>query len=74
MTQPFFDADDPSKPNPPNLTQPNQHEQCDCGCSHVPDYGACGDFEVGANGRCVYCDHAEVCHTDDDPDTHNTPL
>lgn len=36
---------------------------CDkCNCCHVPDYGACDEFVEGANGRCVYCDHAELCH------------
>jgi hypothetical protein len=33
-----------------------------CDCCHVPDYGACDEFEEGANGRCVYCDHAKECH------------
>ena len=33
-----------------------------CECCHVPDYGACDDFCEGANGRCVYCDHAKECH------------
>lgn len=33
-----------------------------CACSHGFDFGACRTFELGANGRCVYCDHAEGCH------------
>jgi hypothetical protein len=33
-----------------------------CECAHLPDYGACSEFEAGMNGRCVYCDHAEACH------------
>lgn len=37
-------------------------ERCQCGCCHAPDHGACDDFEEGANGRCVYCDHGERCH------------
>ena len=47
---------------------------CDkCACCHAVDYGACDTFEVGMNGRCVYCDHDESCH----PGTgeyHNAPL
>lgn len=36
--------------------------ECNCGCCHVPDLGACLKFEVGGNGRCVYCDHGKECH------------
>lgn len=36
---------------------------CDkCECSHSVDYGACSGFMAGFNGRCVFCDHAELCH------------
>ena len=36
---------------------------CDkCACSHAYDHGACDDYELGRNGRCVYCDHDEDCH------------
>lgn len=36
---------------------------CDkCECSHSADYGACSGFVAGFNGRCVFCDHAELCH------------
>lgn len=36
---------------------------CDkCACSHAFDHGACDDYELGRNGRCVYCDHDEGCH------------
>ncbi len=48
-------------------------ERCPCGCCHVPDHGACQLFEMGTNGRCVYCDHGETCHPGD-PDRFNTPL
>ena len=31
--------------------------------------GACSVFELGENGRCVYCDHTKECHvTPQDPD------
>jgi hypothetical protein len=35
-----------------------------CGnCGTYPDnLGPCASFEEGANGRCVYCDHALACH------------
>lgn len=34
-----------------------------CDCPTYPDNGgSCGACEVGSNGRCVYCDHAEACH------------
>ena len=36
--------------------------KCPCGCCHAVDHGACDAFEVGANGRCVYCDHGKECH------------
>lgn len=47
--------------------------KCECGCAHVPDYGACNEFTKGFNGRCVHCDHAEGCHPGDGP-YHNGPL
>jgi hypothetical protein len=37
----------------------------DCDCPTYPDnLGPCNPihFEVGANGRCVYCDHDYECH------------
>lgn len=40
-------------------------KHCPCGCSHIigwNDRGACYKFDAGANGRCVYCDHAKDCH------------
>lgn len=37
-------------------------EKCECGCVDSPDYGPCHDFELGGNGRCAHCDHAEACH------------
>ena len=47
---------------------------CDkCACCHVPDHGACDDFEQGSNGRCVYCDHAVDCHPGSGP-VFNVPL
>jgi len=46
---------------------------CDCGCCHMPDYGACDHFERGFNGRCVYCDHGEECHPGTGP-WQNGPL
>ena len=48
-----------------------------CGCCHVPDFGPCQRgkrrVEIGANGRCVYCDHAVDCHPGRSG-VHNTPL
>ncbi len=35
---------------------------CASNCCHAVDNGACPEFEKGANGRCVYCEHAEECH------------
>ena len=33
-------------------------------CNTYPDnLGPCEEFEEGANGRCVYCDHALLCHS-----------
>jgi len=52
----------------------DEADRCDCGCRALPDYGACDNFESGETGRCVYCDHAETCHTDDNADTHTPPL
>lgn len=47
---------------------------CDqCGCCHVPDYGACDTYEAGLNGRCVYCDHSLACHPGKG-EFHNGPL
>jgi hypothetical protein len=37
-------------------------DSCSCECSHYPDLGACRKYISGANGRCVYCDHANYCH------------
>lgn len=49
--------------------------KCPCGCCHVPDWGACPQFEQGANGLCVYCDHSKPCHErDKDRKTYNGPL
>lgn len=41
-----------------------EHQQkCVCGCSHVPDAGACREFTPGKNKMfCVYCDHGKGCH------------
>jgi len=47
-------------------------EKC-CECSHLPDRGACDNFEKGMNGRCVYCDHDEKCHPGKG-ETFNLPL
>lgn len=35
-----------------------------CG-TYEGNLGPCEAFEEGANGRCVYCDHALCCHPDD---------
>lgn len=32
-----------------------------CG-TYIGNLGPCERFEAGQNGRCVFCDHAEVCH------------
>ena len=51
-------------------------DKCACGCSHVPDHGACPTFEPGSDGvHCVYCDHALACHARDaGRPTYNLPL
>jgi hypothetical protein len=38
--------------------------KCPCGCCHVPDHGACDEFEPGGapGTHCVYCDHGPQCH------------
>jgi hypothetical protein len=34
-----------------------------CAClTYKDNWGVCAAFEEGANGRCVYCDHTELCH------------
>lgn len=49
--------------------------QCECGCCHAHDYGACPEFELGGNGRCVYCDHSAPCHErDKNREAFNGPL
>jgi hypothetical protein len=32
-----------------------------CG-TYAGNLGPCECYEMGANGRCVYCDHALACH------------
>lgn len=32
-----------------------------CG-TYVGNLGPCEYFEEGMNGRCVYCDHHDLCH------------
>ena len=59
-------------------------EECECGCCHAVDWGACPEFEAGAsiggrrgetNARCVYCDHAKPCHGRDKGNRYfNGPL
>jgi len=35
----------------------------DCSCNTYEDnLGPCAWFSEGINGRCVYCDHDNVCH------------
>lgn len=41
---------------------PIANTRCACGCVDVPDHGPCSTPCKGANGRCVYCDHALECH------------
>lgn len=34
-----------------------------CACKTYPtNLGPCASFEMGGNGRCVYCDHEAQCH------------
>lgn len=47
------------------ITAPGKKDQCDCGCTHIMgfnDAGACQEFTLAMNGRCLVCDHAEKCH------------
>jgi hypothetical protein len=33
-----------------------------CACpTYASNWGPCGGFEQGSNGRCVYCDHEKAC-------------
>lgn len=54
----------------------NDNKACKCGCCHIPDHGACSIsmYEKGMNGRCVYCDHGEKCHSEKFPTSYNLPL
>ncbi len=33
-----------------------------CEVADEPPGTPCTEYEEGANGRCVYCDHAHKCH------------
>lgn len=34
-----------------------------CHCdTYDGNLGPCAKFELGGNGRCAYCDHAQSCH------------
>lgn len=33
-----------------------------CACCDVPEPEPCSTYELGRNGRCVYCDHEGECH------------
>lgn len=34
-----------------------------CKCpTYAGNFGPCGTFEAGGNGRCAYCDHEGNCH------------
>lgn len=40
-------------------------ERClvSCDCDTYPEnLGVCAKWELGSNGRCVYCDHDILCH------------
>ena len=43
------------------MTPRNPAESCVCEV-RTDLMGPCDDYEVGGNGRCVYCDHECVCH------------
>lgn len=37
----------------------------DCDCpTYEENLGPCWTWELGGNGRCVYCDHKQKCHDD----------
>lgn len=44
----------PPKPEEPGV-------RC-CNSSHEPPDTACRTFAAGLNGRCVFCDHEQLCH------------
>lgn len=64
------------KPHIRALASPSQQSQGKCKVTGTPRFlnplckcptyadnlGPCLDYEQGANGRCVYCDHEKLCH------------
>jgi hypothetical protein len=65
------DEDAPEPPQPPRqksqgLCEVTSTERFDIGGCDCPTYpgnlGPCAEYELGGNGRCVYCDHTEACH------------
>lgn len=46
-----------------DTTLTERFENPKCRCNTYPDnLGPCKTWEVGMNGRCVYCDHENLCH------------
>jgi len=43
------------------LTERFSNPFCQCN-TYVGNLGPCRTFEIGTNGRCVYCDHEPNCH------------
>src|SRR6266851_3316472 len=43
------------------LTERFTNPNCCCP-TYSNNLGPCKSYEQGGNGRCVYCDHEEVCH------------
>lgn len=61
-------------------TMTPRYEQTRCECPTYPgNLGPCRTWEQGGNGRCVYCDHEEICHlrltgmTHGEPNAENVP-
>lgn len=44
------------------MTPRNPRTSCDC-ATYEENMGPCDTFDVGENGNCVYCDHAQRCHS-----------
>ena len=43
------------------LTERFEYPDCKCD-TYEGNLGPCKTFEEGMSGRCVYCEHAKVCH------------
>lgn len=67
MTTPTPNSTDKASPRKPQglcdvtLTERFENKACCCP-TYEGNLGPCQGYDLGANGRCVYCDHSEACH------------